>query len=64
MFIVIANGSGDRGFDKNEPNSFIRSPINIRKVMLSPTENKIVSVTSRFLNPNPLRRIKPGIKMK
>jgi hypothetical protein len=66
MFIIIARGSVDKGFDvkTDGPTSFIRSPIKIRKVILSPTENRNVSTLLDFSSLNILRRIKPGKKIR
>lgn len=64
--IATNNTSGDRGSDIKliVPNPFTRKPNSIRKAMLSPTANRIVSVIlDRFIR-NILRRTKPGTNTK
>ena len=59
---VIANGIADKGCKM--PNIgykvLIKSPINIKKAILKPTENRIVSTTFVSFNLRSLRKTKPG----
>jgi hypothetical protein len=66
MLIIMTRNSVDRGLviPINEPNSFIRSPTNIRKEILNPTENKIVSVIEDLSNPDTLKSMKPGTNIR
>jgi len=57
ILIIKARVSVDRGFETkfNEPNSFIRNPMNIRNARLAPTENKKVSNLLKRSNLSRLR---------
>jgi len=63
---VITKGMSERGCEtpNRKNNSFIRSPPSIRKAILSPMENRRVSIQSSPSSFNNLTRMKPGIKVK
>jgi hypothetical protein len=66
ILIAMNKGSVDRGRDinPNEPKLFTTSPINIRKEMLNPTENKRVSTVLDVSSPNTRIRRKPIINVR
>jgi hypothetical protein len=56
---------GESGFVKMSlPISFMNRLINIRKVMLSPSEKKAFSAISRFFNFNSFKMAIPGANIK
>ena len=66
MFIVIDRGQIDKGFDMTfmEPSQLITKPKHIRKAILNPTENKMVSTILLFSDLIALSITKPGIKVR
>jgi hypothetical protein len=66
MLAIMVNGIVDRGFDIkfHVPSWFTRTPISIKKAILSPTENKIVSTLLDISSLTNLKRTKPGTNMK